>query len=115
MWRRCLLAIWRDGVTAQNSCAVRKGTRYHRQTFQSFDLALDLNYIVFDFGRPAGRIDAAKAELLAADFAFNDVHRLLIYRVETAYYQLLNAIGQEAAARATLATLRPCSRPPTPL
>ena len=77
-------------------------TRFYRQTIQSFDLALDLNYTVFDFGARAGRIDAAKAQLLAANFAFNDVHRQLIYRVAEAYYQLLNAIGQEAAARSSL-------------
>ena len=78
-------------------------TRYYRQTLQSFDLAIDLNYTIFDFGARAGRIDAAKAQLLAADFAFNDVHRRLIYRVAEAYYRLLNAAGQEAAARASLA------------
>lgn len=78
-------------------------TRYYRQTFQSFDLALDLNYIIFDFGSRAGRIDAAKAELLGANFAFNDVHSRLIYRVASAYYQLLNAFGLESAARASLA------------
>jgi outer membrane protein len=78
-------------------------TRFYRQTVQSFDLALDLNYTVFDFGARAGRIDAAKAELLAANFAFNDVHRRLIYQVASAYYQLLNAAGQESAAHANLA------------
>jgi outer membrane protein len=78
-------------------------TRYYRQTFQSFDLAFDLNYTVFDFGARSGRIDAAKAQLLAADFDFNDAHRQVIYRVEIAYYRLLNATGQEAAARANLA------------
>lgn len=77
-------------------------TRYFRQTAQSFDVALDLNYMILDFGGRSGRIDAAKAKLLAADFAFNDVHRRLIYQVESAYYQLLNAVGQEAAARANL-------------
>jgi len=45
------------------------GTRYYRQTFQDFQGALDLNYMVFDFGARAGRIDAAKAEVLAANFA----------------------------------------------
>jgi len=78
-------------------------TRFYRETEQSFGLALDLNYTVFDFGARAGRIDAAKAELLAADFAFNDVQRQLIYRVADAYYQLLNATGQVEAARASLA------------
>jgi len=78
------------------------GTRFYRQTTQSFDLALDLNYTIFDFGARRGRIDAAKAELLAADFAFNDVHRRLIYQVEYSYFQLLNATGQVAAARANV-------------
>ena len=78
-------------------------TRFYRQTTQSFDLSLDLNYTIFDGGARAGRIDAAKAQLLAADFAFNDVHRRLIYGVAEAYYQLLNAAGQVAAAQASLA------------
>ena len=78
-------------------------TRFYRQTIQSFDVAFDLNYTIFDFGGRAGRINAAKAELLAGNFAFNDVHRRLIYQVESGYYQLLNAVGQEAAARANLA------------
>jgi outer membrane protein len=63
---------------------------------------LNLNYTIFDFGARAGRINAAKAEALAANFAFNDTHRSVIYRVEQAYYQLLNASGQEEAAHANL-------------
>jgi outer membrane protein TolC len=78
-------------------------TRFYRQTFQSSDLVLYLRYTIFDFGARAGRIDAAKAELLGANFTFNDVHSRLIYQVASAYYQLLNAAGQEAAARANLA------------
>src|ERR1700756_1703040 len=78
------------------------GTRYYRQTFQDLQGALDLNYTVFDFGARAGRIDASKAEVLAANFEFNDTHRRVIYRVEQAYYQLLNASGQEDAAQASL-------------
>jgi outer membrane protein len=78
------------------------GTRYYRQTFQDFQGSLDLNYTVFDFGARAGRIDAAKAEVLAANFEFNDTHRRVIYEIEQAYYQLLNASGQEDAARASL-------------
>jgi outer membrane protein TolC len=78
------------------------GARFYRQTFQDFQAALDLNYTVFDFGARTGRIDAAKAEVLAANFEFNDTHRRLIYQVEQAYYQLLDASGQEGAARASL-------------
>ena len=78
-------------------------TRYYRLTLQSFDFAMDLNYTIFDFGERSGRIDVAKAQLLAANFDFNDTHRLLIYQVQTGYYQLLNAAGQVEAARANVA------------
>jgi outer membrane protein len=78
------------------------GDRFHGQTTQTFELALDLNYTVFDFGARAGRIDAARARLLSANFAFNDTHRSVINLVQQAYYRLLSAIGQEDAAQASL-------------
>ena len=78
------------------------GDRFHGQTTQTFELALDLNYTVFDFGARAGRIDAARARLLSANFAFNDTHRIVINLVQQAYYRLLSAIGQEGAAQASL-------------
>ena len=37
--------------------------------------------MVFDFGGRAGRIDAARAATLAANFAFNDTHRRIIFQV----------------------------------
>ena len=79
------------------------GSQFIRQTVQDFEVNLALNYTVFDFGARSGRIDAAKAEVLAANFAFNDAHRNVIYDVQRAYYNLLNSIGQEDAARASLA------------
>jgi outer membrane protein len=41
--------------------------------------------------------------VLAANFVFNDAHRKVINQVEQAYYRLLNTLGQEQAARASLA------------
>jgi len=76
--------------------------RFYRQTVGDFQVVLDLNYTIFDFGARSGRIDAASARTLAANFAFNDTHRKIIYAVEEAYYQLLAALGQEEAARASL-------------
>ncbi len=76
--------------------------RFYRQTIGDFQVALDLNYTLFDFGARSGRIAAARAEVLAANFAFNDTHRTIISRVQQAYYQLLTAMGQEDAARASL-------------
>jgi outer membrane protein len=69
---------------------------------QSSDLAFELNYTLFDFRGRSSRIDLAKTRLLAADFNFNDTHRRVIYKIEAAYYLLLNAVGQEDAARANL-------------
>jgi outer membrane protein len=78
------------------------GISIDRQTIQSFEGGLDLSYTVFDFGARASRISAAKAEVLAENFAFNDAHRRTIHDVEQAYYQLLNASGQLQAAEASL-------------
>ncbi len=78
------------------------GSQFYRQTVQTFGGALELNYTIFDFGARAGRIATAGAELLGTDFAFNNTHRKIIYQVAQAYYRLLNATGQEDAARASL-------------
>lgn len=82
------------------------GNQFIRQTVQDFEVNLALNYTIFDFGARSGRIDAGKAEVLAANFAFNDAHRNVIYEVQRAYYNLLNSIGQEDAARASLANAK---------
>src|SRR5580692_3607091 len=79
------------------------GARFYRFTIPAFQASLDLSYTIFDFGARRGRIDAERARLLAANFAFNDVHRSLIFLVQQAYYRLLNAAGQEVAARVSLA------------
>jgi outer membrane protein len=78
------------------------GSRFDGQAIQEFQVALDLNYTVFDFGARRGRINAARAQLLAANFAFNDTHRNVIYQVEQSYYRVLSSMGQEDAARANL-------------
>jgi outer membrane protein len=78
------------------------GDRFVSQVVQDFQAELDLNYTVFDFGARSGRIDAAKARVLAANFSFNDAHRNVIYQVQQAYYRLLSSLGQEEAARSSL-------------
>jgi outer membrane protein TolC len=79
------------------------GTQFFRQTIPGFEVALELNYTIFDFGARRGRISAESAKLLIANFVFNDVHRRIIYQLQQAYYRLLNAFGQEAAVRSSLA------------
>jgi outer membrane protein len=79
------------------------GTRFYRFTIPAVQASLDLNYTILDFGARRGRIAAESAQLLAANFGFNDVHRKLIFEVQQAYYRLLNASAQDTAARASLA------------
>src|SRR6266436_6409489 len=93
-------------ISQTDSAQAFFGDRFHGQTIQSFQLALDLNYTVFDFGARSGRIDAARARLLSANFAFNDTHRTVINLVQQAYYRLLSAIGQEDAAQANLSNAK---------
>lgn len=81
-------------------------TRFFRQTVGDFQAALDFNYTVFDFGARRGRINAAEANVLGANFGFNDAHRNVIYAVEQGYYLLLNAMGQEDAAEASLSNAK---------
>jgi outer membrane protein len=80
--------------------------RFYGHTTQDFEIALDLSYTVFDFGARRGRINAARAQLFAANFGFNDTHRNVIYRVEQSYYRLLSSMGQEDAARASLSNAK---------
>jgi len=78
------------------------GGAFVREQVRSAALALDLTYMIFDFGGRAGRIASARADTLAANLAFNDTHRKIIFQVSDAYYRLLNASGQEEGARASL-------------
>jgi outer membrane protein TolC len=78
------------------------GNQFFGQVLQDFQVALDLNYVMFDFGARSGRINAATAQLLSANFAFNDTHRQVIFQVQQSYYRLLSSMGQEDAARASL-------------
>src|SRR5258708_38518873 len=78
------------------------GSTFFRQTIAAFGPGVQLSYTLFDFGARAGRIAAARAELSAANFGFNDTHRKIIFQVADTYYRLLNAIGQVDAAKASL-------------
>lgn len=64
--------------------------------------AFNLSYTLLDFGARQDRIAQERATLLGSNFNFNDAHRQVIFEVMRAYYQLLNANGQRAAADADL-------------
>lgn len=84
-----------------NQYSLFVGKFYHEDT-ALFPALVNLSYTVFDHGARRAKIDQAQANLLAADFSFNDTHRKIIFRVTEAYYRLLDAMGQEDAARATI-------------
>ncbi len=79
------------------------GQHFDRQTVGLFEPQLHVDWLVLDGGQRAGTIDIAKANLLAANLAFNDTHRKVIYAVASSYYHLLNARGQLEAAESSLA------------
>ncbi len=91
-------------VAQTNRVRVLFSSQYYRQTAESVQPGLNVTYTVFDSGAIRSQIDVAKASLLAADLAFNDTHRQLIFSVTAAYYRLLDAQGREGAATANLAT-----------
>lgn len=95
-----LTAVALSGIDREE---IPLGTRFYRHTDPAIQVALNFNYTIFDFGARRGRIDAESAQLLAANFSFNDVHRRLIFQVQQAYYRLLNAQAEDTAARASLA------------
>jgi outer membrane protein len=76
------------------------------QTIGVFRPTLNIEYLIFDFGGRSGAIAAARANLFASNFAFNDTHRKIIYDVMLTYYRLLDAIGRQDAAKASLANAR---------
>ena len=92
---------WRSRVVDREEIPL--GSRFYRHTDTAEQVSLELNYTIFDFGARRGRIAEQSARVLAANFAFNDVHRRLIFQVQQAYYRLLNASAQDTAARASLA------------
>lgn len=77
--------------------------KFNHEDTTLFPASLSLSYTILDFGARGARIDIAKANLLAADFTFNNTHRNIFFEATEAYYRLLDAMGHEEAAKATLA------------
>ena len=77
-------------------------TRFYHENLATFPATLSVSYTIFDFGARDAKIDQARANLVAADFTFNDTHRRVVFQVAEAYYRLLDAMSQEESAQATL-------------
>jgi outer membrane protein len=63
-----------------------------------------LQYLIFDFGKREGNVDAAKQEKLVAGADVIQVNQALAFHVASAYYQLVTAQERLQAAQDTLRT-----------
>jgi outer membrane protein len=65
---------------------------------------LNLDYLIFDFGKREAKVDAATAEKLAAGANFIRANQEVAFRVASAYYKLVTAQERLVAAQETLKT-----------
>jgi outer membrane protein len=63
-----------------------------------------LQYLIFDFGKREARVDAAKAEKLAAGADVIQVNQSVAFHVASAYYELVTAQERLQASQDTLRT-----------
>ncbi len=68
--------------------------------------ALELTYLLFDFGGVSGGIEEARQSLLAANFSFNQSLQDLLLEVERSYYNLNAAASALTAAEADVEDAR---------
>ncbi len=61
-----------------------------------------LEWVLLDFGRRAADLRAARARLLAANLGFNAQHQQIVFKVQSAFYQLSSLRGRISAAQASL-------------
>ncbi len=73
-----------------------------RQTEGILEPALQLDYTIFDWNARLDAVRAARYDLFADDFAFNQIHLDIINAVTQRYFALLNSEGQVAAATISL-------------
>src|ERR1700733_561220 len=91
-------ATSKDGVLINDNVVL--------QTIGEYDLAISLSYTLLDFGERRGHIDEDRAQLLAANFEFNQVHLKIVSRVLSAFFRLQQTQGEVAAAEANLTSAR---------
>ncbi len=61
-----------------------------------------LDWVLLDFGRRKADVRAAKYQLLAANFGFNARHKEIVFKVQSAFYQLSTARGRINVAQTSL-------------
>ena len=68
--------------------------------------ALNLRWLLMDFGRRGSAWDAAKERLLAANLGFNRKHQQIAFGVQRAFYGLTSVRARIAAAQSSLDAAR---------
>jgi outer membrane protein len=79
---------------------------FFRVDMQQVLAALNLRWLLLDFGRRASTLDAAKERLLAANLGFNRKHQEVVFRVQRAYYALTSLSGKIAVAQSAVDSSR---------
>src|SRR5439155_23209679 len=79
---------------------------FFRLDMQQVVAALNLRWLLLDFGRRASTMDAAKERLLAANLGFNRKHQEIVFRVQRAYYALTSLSGKIAVAQSAVDSAR---------
>src|SRR6266571_1603230 len=68
--------------------------------------ALNLRWLLLDFGRRGSAWDAAKERLLAANLGFNRKHQQIVFGVQRAFYGLTSVRARIAVAQSSLDAAR---------
>ena len=77
---------------------------YFESHTQEFIPSLALKWLLFDFGRRAASMQAARADSFVANVAFTGTHQSVIFSVSQAYFDLGAARGRLHAAQKALST-----------
>ena len=69
---------------------------------QEVSPAATLEWVLLDFGRRKAEVGASKYQLLAANFGFNARHEEIVFKVQSAFYELSKTRGRMDVAQSSL-------------
>jgi outer membrane protein TolC len=71
---------------------------------QEAEPVADLEWVLLDFGRRKAAVGTAKNRLLAANLGFNARHQEIVFKVQSAFYELSKVRGRIEVAQSSLAS-----------
>lgn len=83
--------------TNSNSASINTGSNTNRGNGTTYSPNISLNFLLWDFGNRAAKLNTAKLQYQAANLSYSESIQQLILQIEQTYYQ---AIGQQALAQA---------------